>query len=121
MIEATPEEAILENPILLVPELSCWTGPHVVLIGDAAHGLSPHISAGGALGVEDVGVLCACLCADADLANALSEYERRRRERFDRVRAFSTEVEFAADAEEFAQRYAAFSHWMLTTALGREN
>ncbi len=121
MIEATPQEAILENPILLVPALSHWTGPHVVLIGDAAHGLSPHISAGGTLGVEDVGVLCACLSADADLPNALSEYERRRRERFDRVRAFAAEVEFAADAAEFAQRYAAFSHWMLTTAPGRDN
>ncbi|MFF3571119.1 FAD-dependent monooxygenase [Nocardia jiangxiensis] len=121
MIEATPDEAILENPILLVPELSHWTGAHVVLIGDAAHGLSPHISAGGTLGVEDVGVLCACSAADGDLASVLSEYEHRRRERFDRVRAFSAEVEFAADAGEFAQRYAAFSHWMLTTAPNREN
>jgi salicylate hydroxylase len=32
------------------------------------------------------------------------------------VREHSAAVEHAADAGEFAQRYAAFSHWMLTTA-----
>ncbi|MQY21841.1 Aurachin C monooxygenase/isomerase [Nocardia sp. RB20] len=121
MIEATPEDAILENPILLVPELPHWTSAHVALIGDAAHGLSPHISAGGTLGVEDVGVLRACLSATADLPTALREYERRRRERFARVREFSAEIEFAADAGQFARRYAAFSHWMLTTAPYDEN
>ena len=36
--------------------------------------------------------------------------------RFDRVRELSADVENADGAREFAERYAAFSHWMLTTA-----
>jgi salicylate hydroxylase len=36
--------------------------------------------------------------------------------RFDRVREFAADVEHADGAAEFAQHYAAFSHWMLTTA-----
>jgi salicylate hydroxylase len=116
MIAATPEEAILESRIMLVPELSRWTGRRVALVGDAAHGLSPHIAAGGTLGVEDVGVLRSALSAERDPATALARYEDVRAARFVRVREHSAAVEKAADAAEFAERYAAFSHWMLTTA-----
>ena len=116
MIAATPEEAILENRIMLVPPLPRWTGRHVALIGDAAHGLSPHIAAGGTLGIEDVGELRSALTGEPDLGAALSRYEEVRRRRFDRVREFSDEVEHAVGADEFARCYAAFSHWMLTTA-----
>ncbi|WP_371827702.1 FAD-dependent oxidoreductase [Amycolatopsis sp. WQ 127309] len=114
MIAATPEDAILENRIMLVPPLPRWTGSRVALIGDAAHGLSPHIAAGGTLGVEDAGVLRTAL-ASADLAEALKQYEHARIARFERVREFSAAVEAAAGPAEFAARYAAFSHWMLTT------
>jgi salicylate hydroxylase len=120
VIEATPEDAILENPIMIVPALPRWNGSRVALIGNAAHGLSPHISAGGTLGIEDVGVLCENLERTADLAAALAGYERPRIERFDEVRELSAKVENAADAAEFAEQYAGFSHWMLTTAPSRD-
>lgn len=116
MIAETPEESILENQVTLVPELPRWTSARVALIGDAAHGLSPHIASGGTLGIEDVGVLRSILTAEDDLEKALTTYEHTRSARFDTVREHSTAVEHAGDAVEFAQRYAAFSHWMLTTA-----
>src|SRR6187551_2161108 len=71
LIERTPEETILHNQIMFVPELTHWTSRHVALIGDAAHGLSPHISAGGTLGVEDVKVLARQIQIQPDLATAL--------------------------------------------------
>jgi 2-polyprenyl-6-methoxyphenol hydroxylase-like FAD-dependent oxidoreductase len=108
LIERTPEDAILENQIMLVPPLPRWTGRRVALIGDAAHALSPHISAGGTLGIEDAGVLSAAL-KTGDLVG----YERARRARFDRVREFSAAVEAAATPAEYAERYAAFTRWML--------
>ncbi len=37
--------------------------------------------------------------------------------RFDRVREFADSVEHAASPAEFAERYVAFSHWMLSSAL----
>ena len=52
LIERTPEEAILHNQVMYVPALPTWVSDRVVLLGDAAHGLSPHISAGGTLGIE---------------------------------------------------------------------
>ncbi|QUQ65138.1 FAD-dependent oxidoreductase [Kutzneria sp. CA-103260] len=114
MIADTPEDDILENQIMYVPELPTWTSERVALIGDAAHGLSPHIAAGGTLGIEDVGVLRDELAGSAGLPEALRRYEIARMARFERVREFSASVEQAKDAEEFAERYAAFSHWMLT-------
>ncbi|WP_399141447.1 FAD-dependent monooxygenase [Streptomyces sp. NBUA17] len=114
MIAATPEESILENQIMLVPELPRWTTDRVALIGDAAHGLSPHIAAGGTLGIEDTGVLRDELARDSDTAAALARYESHRRTRFEQVRQHSRAVETADGAVESAERYAAFTHWMLT-------
>ncbi|HEX3829106.1 MAG TPA: FAD-dependent monooxygenase [Sporichthyaceae bacterium] len=116
MIADTPEEAILENEIMLVPPLPRWSSGRVVLIGDAAHGLSPHIAAGGTLGIEDAGVLRAGLADGPDTAAALCRYERARAARFEQVRVHADAVEHAVGAAEFALRYAEFSHWMLTTA-----
>jgi 2-polyprenyl-6-methoxyphenol hydroxylase-like FAD-dependent oxidoreductase len=116
MIEKTPEDVILENQIMFVPPLARWTSGHVALIGDAAHGLSPHIAAGGTLGIEDVAVLRDALATGAGLDEALAGYERARIPRFARVREFSAAVEHAGTSADFAREYAAFSHWMLTTA-----
>jgi salicylate hydroxylase len=115
MIAATPEEAILENQIMVVPPLPHWTSGHVALIGDAAHALSPHLAAGGTLGIEDAAVLRSELESAPTPAEALARYERARIPRFDRVREFAADIEHATSPAEFAERYAAFSHWMLTT------
>ncbi|MFC5063366.1 FAD-dependent monooxygenase [Actinomycetospora atypica] len=116
MIRATPQEAVLENRILLVPPMDSWSGEHVTLIGDAAHGLSPHLSAGGTLGIEDVPVLRDALAGHAAVPEALRAYEQARIPRFRTVREHADAIQRAADATAFADAYARFSHWMVTTA-----
>ena len=64
-------------------------GARVALVGDAAHGLSPHIAAGGTLGIEDASVLREALRTAPDLRGALMRYETARMPRFDRVREFA--------------------------------
>ncbi len=113
LIESTPEDKILFNQILYVPELPFWVSTRVALIGDAAHGLSPHIAAGGALGIEDVMVLTNAIKAESDLAAALNRYQTQRMPYFETVRRFSNDVEQSGDYKDFATRYAAFTHWML--------
>lgn len=113
LIERTPDDQILHNPIQIVPPLPSWTSARVALIGDAAHGLSPHISAGGTLGVEDVAVLMRALERHHTLAGALSAYEANRIPHYEHVHRLSKTVEVARDAAEYAQAYAAFTHWML--------
>jgi salicylate hydroxylase len=116
MIERTAEDVIIHNQIMIVPPLPHWTTARVGLLGDAAHGLSPHIAAGGTLGIEDVGVLRRCLAEHGAADAALTAYAEQRMPRFGQVHAHADEVEQASDAAEFAARYASFSHWMLATA-----
>lgn len=113
LIGSTPEDKILFNQIMYVPELPFWVSKRVALIGDAAHGLSPHIAAGGALGIEDVMVLTNAIKAGPDLPAALKRYQTQRMPYFETVRNFSKDVEQSKDSKDFARRYAAFTHWML--------
>ena len=113
LIERTPESAILHNPIMFVPALPRWTSSRVALIGDAAHALSPHISAGGTLGVEDVLVLTRAIQHTASLGQALTHYESNRIPHYARVHELAYAVEQARNAEEYAREYVRFSHWML--------
>ena len=118
LIERTPDDRILRHEIMVVPRLPRFTSPRVVLIGDAAHGLSPHISAGGTLGIEDVGVLSRLLAESSDLSSALAAFDADRLPRYDTVHKLSVAVEQSRTAEEYARHYAAFSHWMLHEAGG---
>jgi hypothetical protein len=81
--------------------------------GAGALGLSPHISAGGTLGVEDVRVLTQAVRQQETLAAALSKYEANRIPHYARVHELADAVEGARDAREYAHEYAKFTHWML--------
>ncbi len=113
LIERTPEAQILHNQVMLVPVLPRWMSARAVLVGDAAHGLSPHISAGGTLGVEDVRVLIQAVQQHAALDAALSKYEANRIPHYARVHELADAVELARDAGEYAHEYVRFTHWML--------
>jgi 2-polyprenyl-6-methoxyphenol hydroxylase-like FAD-dependent oxidoreductase len=116
LISATPEEQILHNQIMLVPPLPHWVSARVVLAGDAAHAMSPHITAGATLGIEDATLLGELLSPGGDVPGALAAYETRQIPRYAHAARLSEAVEHAPTPQEFAQRYAEFSHWMLTHA-----
>jgi 2-polyprenyl-6-methoxyphenol hydroxylase-like FAD-dependent oxidoreductase len=67
--------------ILLMP--MPWFKGRAVLVGDAAHSLTPHLTSGGGLALEDAAVLSQELAATGDIDLALHRYAERR---FDRVR-----------------------------------
>jgi 2-polyprenyl-6-methoxyphenol hydroxylase-like FAD-dependent oxidoreductase len=113
LIEATPENEIFHYEIMFVPQLSQWTTGRVVLIGDAAHALSPHISAGGTLGIEDVKVLMTALDTRPDIATALKDYEANRIAHYKKVNQLSLDVEHSVDPKNYSKHYAKFIHWML--------
>src|SRR4051812_5698195 len=116
LITATPEDQILHNQIMLVPPLPHWVSGRVVLAGDAAHAMSPHITAGATLGIEDATLLGELLSPGGDVPGALAAYETRQIPRYAHAARLSEAVEHAPTPQEFAQRYAEFSHWMLTYA-----
>lgn len=113
LIAATSEDSILHNQVMLVPELPKWVSERVALIGDAAHGLSPHISAGGTLGIEDVRVLARCLERWPTTQGALSAYEKNRIPHYRIVHTLADAVERSRDARQYGHHQAVFANWML--------
>jgi 2-polyprenyl-6-methoxyphenol hydroxylase-like FAD-dependent oxidoreductase len=77
------DDAIVLRPIenILVP--APWHRERVVLVGDAAHGMTPHCGQGAAQAVEDGIVLADELSRSDSVAGALHAYSDRR---FDRCR-----------------------------------
>jgi 2-polyprenyl-6-methoxyphenol hydroxylase-like FAD-dependent oxidoreductase len=116
LIAATPEDRILHHQIMLVPPLPHWVSARVALAGDAAHAMSPHITAGATLGIEDAALLGRLLGnaeKDAGVPAALAAYQADRIPQYAHVARLSEAVELASTPREFARNYAAFSHWML--------
>jgi 2-polyprenyl-6-methoxyphenol hydroxylase-like FAD-dependent oxidoreductase len=80
LIEATG--ASLRTPIYDVPTLPTWHGGPVLLVGDAAHAMSPAGGQGASLALEDA-MLFAKLAADASrpIEETMARFEKARRAR----------------------------------------
>ncbi len=78
LIEATPAERIVRTDISDRPPLDRWHEGRVVLLGDAAHPMTPNIGQGASQALEDAVVLDQCLANAATLEDAIGTYERRR-------------------------------------------
>ena len=68
-------------PVYDMDELSTWSTPRVLLMGDAAHAVAPHSGQGASMAIEDALVLAACLDDSASVAAAFSRFESLRRDR----------------------------------------
>jgi 2-polyprenyl-6-methoxyphenol hydroxylase-like FAD-dependent oxidoreductase len=88
-ILAAVSEVEHRYPIFSLPELPVWHRDRVVLVGDAAHALSPHAGHGASLAIEDAIVLSACLEAEALPGTAFARFEALRRARVREVMPLS--------------------------------
>ena len=98
LIEATPSAFILRNATYDRPPAARWREGRVILLGDAAHPVTPNLGQGGCMAIEDAAVLARCLTKYAEADKALLSFETQRRGRTSRVRAFSA-------------RYGAVGQW----------
>jgi 2-polyprenyl-6-methoxyphenol hydroxylase-like FAD-dependent oxidoreductase len=83
-IVAASDEFTLSNQYDL-PTVPTWHQGAMVVIGDAAHAVSPASGQGVSLAAEDAVTLAKCLRDQPDVAKALSSYEQLRRARVERV------------------------------------
>jgi FAD-dependent urate hydroxylase len=91
IVESTRSE-IGAYPIHDIPIAPAWHKGPAVLIGDAVHATSPNSGQGAAMAVEDAIVLAKCLRDVLDTERAFLAYERSRRERVEKVVAYSRRI-----------------------------
>lgn len=85
ILEATDEAEILRTDIHDRRPVKRWSRGRVVLLGDAAHPMTPNLGQGGCQAIEDAVVLAHALSERAPLPGALRRYERQRISRANRI------------------------------------
>ena len=68
-----------------LPRVAHWQRGRMVLVGDAAHAPSPSSGQGASMALEDAVVLATSLRDAATVEDALTAYERARRDRVERI------------------------------------
>ena len=91
IIESTQRE-IGAYPVHDIPTASIWHKGPAVLIGDAVHAISPSSGQGASLAIEDAIVVAKCLRDIPDTERAFAAYEGLRRERVEKVVAYSRRI-----------------------------
>jgi salicylate hydroxylase len=85
-------------PLCTVDDGAWHNGRDTILIGDAAHAMTPFAAQGAAMAIEDAHELARCLADSPDVPSAFARYEAARRPRIDRVRKRATFNRFAYHA-----------------------
>jgi 2-polyprenyl-6-methoxyphenol hydroxylase-like FAD-dependent oxidoreductase len=82
LLAATRPGTVLQHDVFeLRTPLPAYAADRVVLVGDAAHAMTPHLGQGASQALEDAVCLAAYLNADPSLDEALRRYDRERRPR----------------------------------------
>ncbi|GAB3034681.1 FAD-dependent oxidoreductase [Mycobacterium bourgelatii] len=81
LLAATPPDAVLRNDLYDRKPARVWASGPVLLVGDAAHPMRPHLGQGGCQGIEDAAILGAFVAESADLPTAFARFVTFRRPR----------------------------------------
>ena len=74
----TEPKSVLFRPLEVLFLESPWYRGRVILIGDAAHSVTPHLSSGGGMAIEDAVVLTEMLQQPGTLKDQLDAFMKRR-------------------------------------------
>jgi 2-polyprenyl-6-methoxyphenol hydroxylase-like FAD-dependent oxidoreductase len=90
LISASKPSALLRNDIYFVREpVPGFAVGATVLLGDAAHAVTPDIGQGACLAIEDAVVLAATMAGHDDVAAGIADYDRLRRPRTQKLAKIS--------------------------------
>lgn len=70
-------------------QIDQWYRNSIVLMGDAAHAITPNLGMGASMAIEDAWVLTQCLKRFGNVSDALLAYQLRRKSRVEQVRKLS--------------------------------
>jgi 2-polyprenyl-6-methoxyphenol hydroxylase-like FAD-dependent oxidoreductase len=108
-----PPESIITTEIeeLVVDE---WARGGTVLLGDAAHAMTPNIGQGAGMAMEDAAALAEELATRGKIDEALAHYVRRRKPRVENV------VRISRAVGEDGQRSGRLACWLRNRRIARE-
>jgi len=75
LIRATPVSAILHHDIYDLAPLSSWQDGRAVLLGDAAHAMTPNLGQGACQAIEDAYALAHCLANSNTVEQGIADYQ----------------------------------------------
>ncbi|HZA10931.1 FAD-dependent oxidoreductase [Mycobacterium sp.] len=81
ILTTTDPAAVLRNDLYDRATARHWSSARIVLVGDAAHPMRPHLGQGGCQGLEDAAILAAFVGDGDDLPTAFASFEAFRRHR----------------------------------------
>ncbi|HEY0805247.1 MAG TPA: FAD-dependent oxidoreductase [Pseudonocardiaceae bacterium] len=81
VLAATHSDDVLRNDLYDRDQARQWSRGPVLVVGDAAHPMRPHLGQGGCQGLEDAAVLARFADGDDDLAAAFARFAAFRRPR----------------------------------------
>ena len=81
LLAATDPEVVLRNDLYDRDQARIWSKGPIVLVGDAAHPMRPHLGQGGCQGLEDAAILACFVDQTDDLAAAFARFAAFRRPR----------------------------------------
>lgn len=81
LLATTDPNAVLRNDLYDRAEARQWARGSVVLVGDAAHPMRPHLGQGGCQGLEDAAILAYCIEHADGLPAAFARYAAVRQPR----------------------------------------
>lgn len=96
LLRAADEEAVMRHDIYTLPPLASFVTGRAVLLGDAAHAMTPNLGQGANQALEDAVTLALLLDAYPDTESALAAYDRHRRPRTQLIARRSDRIGVAA-------------------------
>ena len=98
LLEATQADELLHHDISDIDPLQSWSNGRVVLLGDAAHAMTPNMGQGACQAIEDAYALGVVL-SKKNLSQALSEYQTMRIPRVHQIMSQSRQIGQAGQVE----------------------
>jgi 2-polyprenyl-6-methoxyphenol hydroxylase-like FAD-dependent oxidoreductase len=81
LLAATDPQDVLHNDLYDRDQARHWSRGPVLVVGDAAHPMRPHLGQGGCQGIEDAAILARFVDAQDDVATAFARFAAFRRPR----------------------------------------
>src|SRR5690606_15009716 len=99
LIAETPTEAILHHDVYDIAPLSTWQDKRVILLGDAAHAMTPNLGQGACQAIEDGYALAQCLANHSPIDRALAQYQALRMPRTKQIMQQSRQIGLVGQLE----------------------